>query len=419
MGLIDTLHLREPWDALRAKTVPNHRNSVWYYMGGLALFFFFIQVVTGVLLMLYYRPVPEAAHDSVQLIMTKVPFGQTIRSIHSWSSNALIAIVVIHMFSAFFMKAYHTPRAILWVTGIFLLLLMLGFGFTGYLLPWDQTAYFATRIGTEIPRAVPLIGEWISVLLRGSKDVTGSTLTRLFALHVAVLPLITIAFTATHVAITALAGSSVPDGANVKSKTRFIPNYVLGETILWLVGLAILLAVAMIFPWPLSAGYDLMKPAEPPAGVHPEWYFMFLFQSLKYLPEWAVVLFCTLVLIFWTLVPWLDRKSRRGQKSPIFTIVGIIAIVGVALLTTLAYISVSQEVDLSKRDQVKSMNVSAARPASESASDTSVKVTINSMTYRGFTTDSTTWLIISISTIAFLILVLTLSRSAISQRRSE
>jgi cytochrome b6 len=404
MSLIDTLHLREPWDALKTKTVPCHRSSIWYYLGGLALFFFAVQIVTGILLLLYYRPLPEAAHDSIQLLIAKVPFGAVIRSLHSWASNALIAIVFIHMFSAFFMKSYRTPRAILWLTGIVLLLLMLGFGFTGYLLPWDQTAYFATRIGTEIPRAVPIFGDWIATWLRGSKEVTGSTLTRLFAMHVAVLPLIAIAFAVTHVAITALAGSSVPRGARVNGETRFIPNYIMGESILWLVGLAVLLAVAVLYPWPLGSGYDLMKPTEPPAGVHPEWYFMFLFQSLKYIPEWAVVLFYTLALVFWTLVPWLDGKSRIGEKSPLFTIIGIVAIAWMTVLTTLAYVSVHQEISAAKIEQ---------RSLPDS---TMVQLHLNAANAKSPTMEMTTWLVISIAAIGFLILVIFIARAAISKR---
>ncbi len=404
MDLIDSFHLREPWEALKAKTVPRHGSSIWYYLGGLALFFFCIQIATGILLMLYYRPVPESARDSIQLLITKVPFGQVIRSVHSWSSNALIAIVLIHMFSAFFMKAYRTPRAILWVTGIVLLLLMLGFGFTGYLLPWDQTAYFATRIGTEIPHAIPIFGDWVATWVRGSKEVTGSTLTRLFALHVAVLPLIAIAFAITHVAITALAGSSVPRDVTVKGMTRFIPNYIMGEAMLWLAGLAILLIVAILYPWPLGIAYDLMKPTEPPAGVHPEWYFMFLFQSLKYIPEWAVVLFYTLVLIFWTLVPWLDRKSQRGGKSLLFTIIGIVAIAGMGLLTTLAYVSVNQEKTTAKIEQ------------GNLPDSTMVQSQGNVANVQSSTMDTTTWLVISITAIAFLILVIFITRTAISNR---
>jgi cytochrome b6 len=407
MKLIDAFHLREPWEALKAKTVPRHGSSIWYYMGGLSLFFLCVQVVTGILLLLYYRPVPESAHDSIELLITKVPFGEIIRSVHSWSSNALIAIVLIHMFSSFFMKAYRAPRAILWVTGVVLLLLMLGFGFTGYLLPWDQTAYFATRIGTEIPRAIPIFGDWIATWLRGSKEVTGSTLTRLFALHVAVLPLFAIAFATTHVAITALAGSSVPDGATIKSKTRFIPNYIMGEAMLWLAGLAVLLAVAVLYPWPLGTGYDLMKPTEPPAGVHPEWYFMFLFQSLKYIPEWAVVVFYTLVLIFWTFVPWLDRKSQISGKSPLFTIIGIVAIAGMTVLTTLAYTSVNREIASAKIEQASLVDTINTLHHISSASSQLSEI------------DTTTWLVITIAAIAFLVFAIFLARSAASKRVSS
>ncbi len=405
MSLIDVLHLREPWEALKAKNVQRHGSSIWYYMGGLALFFLCVQIVTGILLMLYYRPVPESAHDSIQMLITKVPFGEVIRSLHSWTSNALIATVLVHMFSAFFMKAYRTPRAILWVTGIVLLLLMLGFGFTGYLLPWDQTAYFATRIGTEIPRSVPIIGDWVATWLRGSKEVTGSTLTRLFALHVAILPLIAIAFAVTHVAITALASSSVPRGAKIKGATRFIPNYIMGEAMLWLVGLCVLLAVAILYPWPLETGYDLMKPTEPPAGVHPEWYFMFLFQSLKYIPEWAVVLLYTLVLFFWTLVPWLDKKSHRGEKSPLFTVIGILSIAGMAVLTTLAYISVNQE------------KASAKIESGSMIDSTMVKSHLNPVNAQALGIDTTTWFVITIATITFLIFVISIARSAVLKRK--
>lgn len=408
MGLIDSFHLREPWEALKAKVVPRHGSSIWYYMGGLALFFLCVQIVTGVLLMLYYRPVPEAAHDSIQLLITKVPFGELIRSVHSWSSNILIALVFIHMFSAFFMKAYRTPRAILWVTGVVLLLLMLGFGFTGYLLPWDQTAYFATRIGTEIPRSVPIIGDWVASWLRGSKEVTGSTLTRLFALHVAVLPMLAIAFAVTHVAITTLAGSSVQRGAKIKSVTRFIPNYIMGEAMLWLLGLAILLVVAVVYPWPLGTGYDLMKPTEPPAGVHPEWYFMFLFQSLKYIPEWMVVLFYSLVLVFWTLVPWLDKKSRRGEKSPLFTIIGIAALAGMTLLTTLAYVSVNREIAVGKIEQGSISDSTSIIPSVQHAA-----------TMQSSTPDTMTWLMLSIAAIAFLALVTFIVRAAAAKHSSS
>jgi len=141
------------------KTVPQHRHSIWYYFGGMTLFLFLIQVVTGILLMLYYRPSAEGAYESVQFIMTKVPFGWLVRSIHSWSANLMIAMAVVHLFSVFFLKAYRAPRELTWMSGFILLLLSMGFGFSGYLLPWNKLAFFATQVGTDIAGAVPLVGE--------------------------------------------------------------------------------------------------------------------------------------------------------------------------------------------------------------------------------------------------------------------
>ena len=139
----------------KEKTVPLHRHTLWYYLGGMTLFLFTIQVVTGILLLLYYRPSPEEAFESVQFIMTDVSFGWLIRSIHSWSANLMIGTLFVHMFSVYFLKAYRSPRELTWVTGVLLFFVALAFGFSGYLLPWNKLAFFATRVGTEIPRVVP------------------------------------------------------------------------------------------------------------------------------------------------------------------------------------------------------------------------------------------------------------------------
>jgi len=132
------------------KEVPVHRHSIWYYFGGMTLFLFSVQVGTGILLLLYYRPSAEGAFESVQFIITEVQFGWLIRSVHSWSANLLIAALFVHMFSVFFMSAYRAPREITWVTGALLLFICIGFGFSGYLLPWNKLAFFATKVGTEI-----------------------------------------------------------------------------------------------------------------------------------------------------------------------------------------------------------------------------------------------------------------------------
>ena len=170
------------------KEVPQHRHSIWYYFGGMTLFLFIVQVVTGILLLLYYRPSAENAFESVQFIITEVEFGWLIRSVHSWSANLLILALFIHMFSVYFMSAYRAPREMTWVTGMLLLFLSIGFGFSGYLLPWNELAFFATKVGTDIAGALPVIGDFTVRFLRGGDDVTGATLTRFFGFHVAVLP---------------------------------------------------------------------------------------------------------------------------------------------------------------------------------------------------------------------------------------
>src|SRR2546423_8519056 len=173
------------------KEVPVHRHSIWYYFGGMTLFLFAVQVATGILLLLYYRPSSEGAFESVQFIITEVKFGWLIRSIHSWSANLMIATLFIHMFSVFFLRAYYPPREITWVSGVVLLFIVICFGFSGYLLPWNQLAFFATKVGTDIAGAVPFVGEWMVRFLRGGDRVSGGTLSRFYGWHVALLPAVT------------------------------------------------------------------------------------------------------------------------------------------------------------------------------------------------------------------------------------
>src|SRR6266540_892576 len=138
------------------KGVPVHAQKIWYYLGGMTLFLFGVQIFTGILLLLYYRPSASEAYESVQFIVTQVQFGWLIRNIHSWSANLLIGLAFAHFFSVFFLKSYRKPRELTWISGILLLFLMFGFGFSGYLLPWNTLSYFATKVGTEIPAQIPL-----------------------------------------------------------------------------------------------------------------------------------------------------------------------------------------------------------------------------------------------------------------------
>ena len=208
--LEDRLPIGTIVEAAKHKTVPVHRHTIWYYMGGMTLFLFVTQVVTGILLLLYYRPSPDGAFESVQFIMTKVRFGWLVRSIHSWAANLLIFMLFVHMFSVLFLKAYRKPREVTWYTGSLLLGLMLTFGFTGYLLPWNQLSFFATKVGSGIAGALPIVGDFGLRFLRGGDYITGGTLTRFFGWHVAILPLVTTGVLVLHVALVQIQGMSVP-----------------------------------------------------------------------------------------------------------------------------------------------------------------------------------------------------------------
>jgi cytochrome b6 len=335
-----------PVNFLRTKEVPRHKHAFWYIFGGLALFFLTIQIVTGVLLLLYYSPTPGTAYESVSMIVTSVPFGWFIRSIHSWSSNLLIAVVLIHLFSVFFLKAYRKPREAMWLTGVALLFLILGFAFTGYLLPWDTTAYFATQIGTEIPRTIPVLGEFMVKILRGGEYIAEESLKRLFALHVVILPLLAIGLASLHVVLNQVQGSSVPIGVQRRDPPiPFFPNYLFRDLLTWTVGLFVLLCCALIFPVQLGTKADPFASA--PVGIKPEWYFLPLFQTLRFMPaeimgvsSEAVV--NVLVMVFTGglfLVPFLDRNAAEGRRSPLFTVLGLAGIAYFILTISLAYLT--------------------------------------------------------------------------------
>ncbi|MDF1612261.1 cytochrome b [Stygiobacter electus] len=326
------------------KYVPIHSHSIWYYFGGVSLFFFIIQVVTGILLTFYYKGSSEQAYESIKFIMSKVEFGWLIRSIHAWSANLFIFTIFIHMFSVFFERTYRKPRELTWVTGVLLFFLSLSFGFSGYLLPWNELAYFATKVGTDIVGVVPIIGEPLKLLLRGSEDVTGATLSRFFAFHVMLLPLIFSLILFIHLLLVQIQGMSEPVEEKVKGNMPFFPNFFLRDLILWLLVLNILAVLAVFFPSELGLKANPLAPA--PAGIKPEWYFMFMFQSLKFLPSKILFIDGELlgILLFgsagvlWLLVPFWDRKTARGQKNRLINYIGIFAIIFIIVMTILGWV---------------------------------------------------------------------------------
>ncbi|VVB86424.1 putative respiratory nitrate reductase subunit cytochrome b-561 [uncultured archaeon] len=188
--LDDRFKLRELLPSIVKHPAPEYAvSNPLYCLGGTAFLCFLILVITGIFLAMYYKPTPDEAYKSVQNIMTAVPMGSLVRSTHHWAANTMIAAVMLHMIRIYFMGAYKKPRELNWVVGIFLLLTVTTFGFSGYLLPWDQLSFWATKIGTGIAGSLPVIGGYISLLLMGGNDIGADTLTRFFAIHVLILPI--------------------------------------------------------------------------------------------------------------------------------------------------------------------------------------------------------------------------------------
>ncbi|HEY4760604.1 MAG TPA: cytochrome bc complex cytochrome b subunit [Thermoguttaceae bacterium] len=336
--------------ALAAKKhVPVHRTTIFYFLGGMALFLFAIQVATGILLAIYYKPSPDQAFESVRAIMTEIDFGWLFRSIHAWSANLLIGILFLHLLTTYMMRAYRGPREFTWMTGVLLICVFLAFGFSGYLLPWNQLAFFATRVGTAIVGVVPVVGRYFLLLARGGEDITGDTLARFYALHVVILPLAALALMGIHLFLVQKHEISIPSTAAKKfggeekvPRMPFIPHFLLRDMVGWYVALGLLAALAALFPWELGQKADPFGSAPP--GIKPEWYFLFMFQALKHLPahvwgiEWLEgevvgVLFFAFVGLVVFLVPFLDIGACREGPRRILNFLAALAVLFFIVMT--------------------------------------------------------------------------------------
>lgn len=338
------------------KRVPVHGHTIFYYFGGVSLLFFIIQVLTGILLLLYYRPGADSAFESVKFIITDVNFGWLIRSMHAWSANLMLFAAFIHMFTVFFTHAYRKPREITWLTGVGLLGLAMGFGFSGYLLPWNELAFFATRVGTGMAGAIPVIGPDLLRILCGGDGVTGATIGRFFGLHVAVLPgLFTVLLTA-HLFMVQRQGMSEPlEWANKpeaeKKTMSFFPNFLLRDLLLWLMVINVLVILSVYFPdgigavhWPLGLKADPFAP--PPLLIRPEWYFMFAFQALKFIPPHVLFIEGELLGmavmgaagLVWLLIPFFAGSFKDNKKPTKVIIFGWLVLGFMIVMTILGYI---------------------------------------------------------------------------------
>jgi quinol-cytochrome oxidoreductase complex cytochrome b subunit len=344
----DRFQVRALLDSLLHVYIP--KESKTFYLGGITLFIFIVQGITGSLLALYYKPTPDTAYDSVLFITSSVNFGWLIRSIHSWGANLMIIFCILHLLRIYFQGIYKRPREITWVVGVGLLMATLGFGFTGYLLPWDERAFWATTVGSESFGAVPAIGEFLLRFMRGGMEVTEATLTRFFGLHTLWLPLGLLSFLMIHLVLVHQQGLANPKKPAAlpssndeehepkdKNTVPFFPDYILKEGIAWYIVLGILIILASLFPVGLEGKAD---PFITPPHIKPEWYFLSLYQFLKYVPRIVGVLAPMVALIILVLLPFIDRNPEmRPPKRIVAILLGIGAIGAVAGLTILGWLS--------------------------------------------------------------------------------
>ncbi|MFI5198311.1 MAG: cytochrome b N-terminal domain-containing protein [Thermoanaerobaculia bacterium] len=342
------------------KVVPVGSHSmIWYYLGGVSLFFFVVQIGTGILLLMNYQVGENSSYESMKYLVGRVPFGWLIRSIHCWSAHLMSLAVLAHLFSVLFAKAYRKPRELTWFSGFAMLGLVLGFGFSGYLLPWNELSYFATAVGTDSVKSVPIVGPWMLRVLRGGEEVSVQTLYRFFALHVCILPLIMAGLIGAHLLFIQRQGMAEPlehepscEPQGKRAGMPFFPNFAMRDLLLWVICLNILALLAVALPfgpgipgmeWELGAKANALKPAYP--GIKPEWYFLWIYQMLREFPAHllgmegpqACLLLATILGGIAFAIPLLDRNAAKGRPSPLFTDLGVAGLLFLGLLTLKAW----------------------------------------------------------------------------------
>lgn len=312
----------------------------WSYVFGSALLFVFgLQAVTGIILTMYYVPAADVAHTSVAYIQKAVAGGSFLRGLHHWGSTMMVVLLGIHMLQVFLWGAYKKPREMVWVFGGGLMLLVLGFSFTGYLLPWDQKAYFATQVGTNVASEVPGAGSFMKAVALGGNRLGTLTLSRFYTVHTMILPVATVLFIFLHLYAFRRVGPAGPfrrDDPRLRTTEAFYPKQFLYDTIAALLIFSILAVLAVTHPAVLE---PKANPSDTTYLPRPEWYFLPLFQLLKIFQGELVIVGTVIIpgLIFTLLflVPFLDRRPERHplkRRLATFSMAGILALLGGLLL---------------------------------------------------------------------------------------
>ncbi len=302
--------------------------NFWYFFGSLSLFTFFLQVLTGIWLTMFYTPTPEGAFNSIEMVMRDIPYGWLLRYLHSTGASVFFIIIYAHIFRSLLYGSYKKPRELVWLLGVCLYIILLLEAFLGYLLPWGQTSYWAGQIGTSLLDSIPKIGPTLTVWIRGNSVVSGETLHRFFAFHVIAIPLSLVFLIRLHLIALHKVGSNNPDGISIPTslhnktlfKVPFHPYYTIKELYTLLIFLIIFSIILFFFPE--MHGYFLEAsnfiPADPlltPSHIQPLWYLAPFYGVLCVIPNKPLgILMMGGVLFVLFLLPWLDRSPVRSMR---------------------------------------------------------------------------------------------------------
>ncbi|MEW6322173.1 MAG: cytochrome b N-terminal domain-containing protein [Acidobacteriota bacterium] len=308
-----------------------------------------VQFLTGVVLAMYYVPSPALAYDSVRFVMDALPLGWLVRGLHVWGASFLVVAAGIHLLRVFLFGSFKAPREVTWLTGVLLLLLILAFSLSGYLLPWDQKAYWATTVTLNIAASTPLVGDLLAAVLRGGAELGALTLGRWYAAHVLLLPAAIVVFVVAHILLLRRHGVSGPITPVDGPVVRFFPWHVVKDTVMMAAVFALLLTFALLWPAHLD---EIADPADATYVPRPEWYFLALFELLKYFPgplePIGTLLVPGLIVGFLLAVPFLDRGGERRpwhrRRLPVAAAMAAV-VGGVAHMTVLGLLDTPARYD--------------------------------------------------------------------------
>jgi len=335
--LDERINIRALWNDFADRPIPG--GSSWLYVLGASLLFIFIlQMASGIMLALYYAPTPDHAYASVKFIQNDAPFGSFVRGMHHWGASFMMVLVALHMLRVFVFGAYKKPREVVWLLGVGLIALVGGFAFTGYLLPWDQKAYWATVVGTNVAGTVPVVGGLMLRIVRGGTELGNLALSRFFAIHTYILPWSLALLAGMHISLIERAGAGGSWNASERTPDRsepVFPNQLFKDSIFMLIIFLALAGLAVMSPAPLEPQAD---PTDSSYNPRPEWYFYFVFQMLRIFEGKfelvGTVVLPTLAIIALILLPFLDRDPERSpQKRKIMMAMAGFAVVTISILT--------------------------------------------------------------------------------------